>query len=175
MTGLEVDYGANAPIDRTFALDGTPVTCHDDFTMKVMARECEVLARNEDDGEPVLTHFKYGKGHVVVVNSPVDREAISRNDCFTGENIAPFYRLFRTAAQIAGIKTKVVKGDCPYVCFTEHPAEDGRTIVMAINFEPRAIECPVSITGRLGTVWRGTVTDTAVSLAPNEAALFEVK
>ena len=175
MTGLEVDYGARSPIDRTFVLDGTTVSCRDDFTMKVIARECEVLVKAKADDEPVFTRFKYGKGNVLVVNSPVDRAAINRSDCFTGSKIAPFYRLFRTAAKTAGIKTKVVKGDCPYVCFTEHPAKDGSTIVMAINFEPRAIECPISIDGKLGTVWRGKVTDSSVSLEPNEAALFEVK
>ena len=46
---------------------------------------------------------------------------------------------------------------------------------MAINFEPCAIECPISVAGRLGTVWRGKVTDSSVSLGSNEAALFEVK
>ena len=175
MTGLEVDYGARAPINRTFVLDGTSVSCRDDFTMKVIARECEVLVKAKADDEPVFTRFKYGKGNVLVVNSPVDRAAINRSDCFTGSKIAPFYRLFRTAAKTAGIKTKVVKGDCPYVCFTEHPTKDGSTVVMAINFEPRAIECPISVAGRLGTVWRGKVTDSSVSLGSNEAALFEVK
>jgi len=175
MTGLEVDYGARSQIDRTFVLDGTPVSCRDDFTMKVIARECEVLVKAQADGEPVFTRFKYGKGNVLVVNSPVDRAAINRSDCFAGKRIAPFYRLFREAAKIAGIKTKIVKGDCPYVCFTEHPAKDGSTVVMAINFEPRAIDCPISIAGRLGKVWRGKVTESSVSLEPNEAALFEVK
>lgn len=175
LTGLEVDYGARAPIERTFSLDGDRVSCRDVFTMKVIARECEVLVSAEGDGEPVFSRFKYGKGNVLVVNSPVDIESINRNDCFTGEKIVPFYRLFRTAAKTAGIVTNVVKGDCPYVCFTEHPTKNGGTIVMAINFEPRAVECPISLNGRLGTIWRGKVTDSSVSLAPNEVALFEVK
>ena len=175
MTGLEVDYGARAPIERTFVLDGTSVTCRDEFTMKVIARECEVLVKAERDGEPIFTRFRYGKGNVLVVNSPVDMAAVNRRDCLTGTKVVPFYRFFRVAAETAGIKTKIVKGDCPYVCFTEHPAQDGSTVVMAINFEPRAIECPISVAGRLGTVWRGKVTDSSVALEPNEAALFEVK
>ena len=66
-------------------------------------------------------------------------------------------------------------GNCPYVCFTEHPKGDGRAIVMAINYEPRPIECPISVSGRITEVWRGKVTETTVSLEPNEAALFEVE
>jgi hypothetical protein len=46
---------------------------------------------------------------------------------------------------------------------------------MAINVEPRAIECPVKINGKVGRVWRGEVKDGKVVLAANEVALFEVK
>jgi hypothetical protein len=46
---------------------------------------------------------------------------------------------------------------------------------MAINFEPRAITCPVSLNGRIGRVWRGKVNVDAIELPPNEAALFEVR
>ena len=46
---------------------------------------------------------------------------------------------------------------------------------MAINFEPRSMECPVKINGRLGRVWRGDVKSDKVILEPNEVALFEVK
>jgi hypothetical protein len=69
----------------------------------------------------------------------------------------------------------VEKGDCPWVGITEHPVADGSTIVMAINFEPRAMDCPVSINGQVGCVWRGKVKDSKIVLAPNEVALFEVK
>ena len=72
-------------------------------------------------------------------------------------------------------KGRVTKGDCPWVGITEHPATDGSTVVIAINFEPRAIACPISVDGTLGTVWRGDVTDGCIKLAPNEAAVFEVK
>ena len=86
----------------------------------------------------------------------------------------PYYLVLAEAMKIAGIKNTVEKGDCPWVCFTEHPAQDGSTIVMAINFEPREIVCPVKIDGKIGRVWRGDVKQDAVRLAPNEAALFEV-
>ena len=108
-------------------------------------------------------------------NAPIDRQSIARTDVFTGENIQPYYLVLREAAKIAGVKTVVEKGDCPWVGFTEHPAADGSTIVMAINFEPRAMECPVKINGKLGRVWRGDVKADKVFLAPNEVALFEVK
>ena len=47
--------------------------------------------------------------------------------------------------------------------------------MMAINFEPRAVKCPIKVNGTIGRVWRGEVNDDAMVLAANEAALFEVK
>ena len=89
-----------------------------------------------------------------MVNSPIDKASIGRTDCFTGANPTPFYQFYRTAAQVAGIKTVVEKGENPYVCFTEHPAADGSMIVVGINFEPREQKCPVKINGQIGRVWR---------------------
>ena len=126
-------------------------------------------------GEAIFTKFKNGKGTVLTCNAPIDRQAIARTDAFTGENIQPYYLVMREAAKIAGLKSVVEKGDCPWVGFTEHPAADGSTIVMAINFEPRAMECPVKINGKIGRVWRGEVKQGKIVLAPNEVALFEVK
>ena len=69
----------------------------------------------------------------------------------------------------------VEKGDCPYVGLTEHLTADGSTIAVAINFEPRTMECPIKINGTIGSVWRGDVTVGRIRIGPNEAAVFEVK
>ena len=50
----------------------------------------------------------------------------------------------------------------------------GLMIVMATNFEPRAIFCPVALDGRLGRVWRGEVKADRIDLPSNECVLFEV-
>jgi hypothetical protein len=176
MTGLEVDYCAQSRCRREFALAKYPerkMVCEDSWTSRLIAREAEVLARTEE-GEPVFTRFRLGKGTVLVVNSPVDRAAVERNDTLTGSDIMPYYLFFREAMSIAGITGAVEKGDCPYVGITRHPCGDGRTIVVAVNFEPRSVTCPVSLRGRLGKVWRGNVLEKAVSLDANEAAVFEV-
>ena len=173
-TGIEADYGCLSPIERTFAFGGKTMKTSDNCTEKLIARECEVLAKTED-GEPAFTKFAYGKGTVMLVNSPVDRLTISRTDVLTGANVMPYYLLFREAAKVAGIRTKVSKGECPYVGITEHPTADGKTVVVAINFEPREITCPIAMDGVLGTVWRGDVKADSIRLPANEAAVFEVK
>ena len=176
-TGLEVDYCALSPMERTFELaehPGRRITCADSGKCRLIARECEVMAKTAE-GEPVLTRFRRGKGTVMVCNAPIDRQAIARTDCFTGERVQPYHLVMRAAARTAGLRHVVEKGDCPYVCLTEHPAKDGATIVMAINFEPRAMDCPVKMNGSLGRVWLGEVRADRIALPPNSCALFEVK
>jgi hypothetical protein len=172
--GVKIDYCCLAPCEKSFMLDGRRISVNDGTTCRMLPAEAEVLCKTAS-GEPVFTKFKNGKGTVLMCNAPIDRQAIARTDVFTGETIQPYYLVLREAAKIAGVKTVVEKGDCPWVGFTEHPAADGSTIVMAINFEPRAMECPVKINGKLGRVWRGDVKADKVFLAPNEVALFEVK
>ena len=176
-TGLEADYCCLTPMTRTFALAAQPertMAVSDDMTCCLVAHECEVLAKSTD-GQPMLTRFAYGKGTVCLINGPVDRQTVARTDVVQGEKVMPYYLLFREAAKGLETGRKVVKGDCPYVGITEHPQADGTTVVIAINFEPREMECPVRLSGALCTVWRGDVTADRIRLAPNEAAVFLVK
>ena len=176
-TGVEIDYCCQAPSQKAFTLASHPgqaISCGDDNTLRVIARECEVLGK-ATDGEAVFTRFAYGKGTVYLVTVPIDRATIARTDVVTGESVVPYYLMVREAAKNAKLLRRVVKGECPYVGFTEHPTADGGEIVVAVNFEPREIECPVAIDGKLGRVWRGDVTASRVKLAANEAAVFEIK
>ena len=175
--GVEIDYCTLSPCERTLTLKAHPdraMSVGDKTTARLLAREAEVLGTTAD-GEPALTKFRCGKGWTMVANGPFDRQTIARTDVVQGEKLMPYYLLFREAAKVAGLKTVVTKGDCPYVALTEHPAADGKTVVVAINFEPRAMECPISAAGEIGAVWRGDVTKERIRLAANEAAVFEVK
>lgn len=175
--GVTVDYCTRAPRTRTFSLavhPDRPIVCADATTVRLLPGEAEVLGRTTD-GEPAFTRFRSGKGQMLVCNSPLDRQAIARTDVFTGESIQPYYLVFREAAKLAGVAHAVEKGDCPYVGLTEHPAAGGATVVVAVNFEPRAVECPIRVNGALGAVWRGDVTSARIRLAANEAAVFEVR
>ena len=175
--GVKVDYCTLSSCDRRFALASSPdrpMSSWEKTKCVLIADGAEVLA-GTSSGEPVFTKFANGRGTVFLCNAPIDRLAVSKTNTLTGEHIEPYYLVFREAAKAAGISHVVEKGDCPWVGITEHPAADGATVVMAINFEPRAIVCPVKVNGRLGRIWRGDVGEREIRLAPNEVALFEVK
>ena len=175
--GVKIDYCSLSGREKTFELHAFPgrrMSVYDRTTCRLLDGDAEVLGRTAD-GEPVFTKFAYGKGRILVCNAPIDRQTVDRTDVLTGERVMPYYLVLCEAARIAGVKGVVEKGDCPWVGITEHPAPDGSTIVMAINFEPRAVSCPVKLSGALGRVWRGNVKVNVIDLPPNDAALFEVK
>lgn len=176
--GVAVDYCSLSPCERTFTVpsgEGRSIYSWEKSTCRLLAAGAEVLSATAS-GEPVFTKFRNGKGTVLLCNAPIDRQAVGKATAFTGERVDPYYLVFREAAKAAGIRHVVEKGDCPWVGITEHPAEDGSTIVMAINFEPREIVCPISVDGGIGCVWRGEIGRKGeLRLAPNDVALFEVK
>ena len=175
--GLRADYCTLSPVERKFSLPEhsyRAIHARDTTTCRLLAAGAEVLAKTAD-GEPVFTRFALGKGTVLVCNSPIDRETIARSDALTGETLQPYYLVFREAAKIANVQHVVEKGDSPLVGLTEHPTDNGSTIVMAINFEPRPVECPISSKGAIVRIWRGDATADVIRLAANEVALFEVK
>ena len=175
--GVKVDYCTLSPCERRFAMASSPdrtMSTWEKTTCVLLADGAETIASTAA-GEPVVTKFGLGRGTVVLCNAPIDRLAVSKTNAFTGESIEPYYLVFREAARVAGVRHVVEKGDCPWVGITEHPAVDGKTIVMAINFEPREMSCPISVAGEIGRVWRGNVEKGTIRLAPNDAALFEVR
>ena len=114
------------------------------------------------DGNPLMTEFQYGKGKVLLFNG-----ALESNAQIDGW---PVYRL---AAKIAGVKRRVVSSN-PLVCLTEHPRADGSAVVIAINYSDMPKTCALEIDGRVGSVHRGEIKGTTLSIAPNDAAVFEV-
>jgi hypothetical protein len=174
--GLVADYGTKSPVERKFALPARPdrkMVCRDEWTVRLKAAGCEVIAAT-DDGEPVFTRFANAKGTVLVCNSPIDREAVARTDVFTGDSPQPYYLFLEEARKIAGISRTVEKKDCPRVVITEHPAGDGKTLVVAVNCSIEDTVCPVTVRGRIDKVWRGKVSERSISLKANEAAVFQV-
>ena len=66
-------------------------------------------------------------------------------------------------------------GGSPNVGLTEHKASDGTVVIVAVNYNPVEIACPVKINGNLGRVWRGDVSADCIRLGSNDVAVFEVE
>lgn len=173
ITGDRIETFCRRPLDVTFEMDGEKVSARDTSTTRISAINSRVIAGTEE--MPMVTVAGYGTGKVMLVNYAMELDAVSRGDCFTGEKVNPVYRIYREAAKQAGVVRKVEKSvSVPGVGLTEHVAGDV-TIVVAINYEPREVSCPIAIDGELGKVYRGKVSAGKVDFAANDIAVFEVR
>ena len=176
ITGAEIEYMHKGGENRSFELKSFPGrtgSVGDEMKTLWSARDCEVLA-SDSAGNPVMTLKPYGKGRVIAFNGPLEFDTAKKNDAFTGDQLNPRYLVYREAARLAGVKRVVTKVDSPLVGMTEHRTADGRTIVIAVNYEPAAVECAVTVNGAVGKVWRGGASSGTISINANDAAVFEV-
>jgi len=175
-TGNVIESFCHQGAATTFELKGFPgrkISAWDGTTTRVTPKTSEVLAA-ADDGRAMVTAHRSGKGNVVYCNFPVESDSFARGDCFAGKNVNPRYLVYRTAADIAGIRRVVEKG-LPNVGLTEHRTVSGSTVVVAVNYDDFAVRCPIRFAGSLGRVFRGRVTSDAIEFGANDVAVFEVK
>lgn len=160
--GVEVVCFYEKPRTVSFEAEGRRVEFQEPRT-RILSLCGAKAVLPDADGNALMTEFKCGKGKVLLFNGAP--ETYAQIDGW------PVYRL---AAKIAGVKRRVVSSD-PLVCLTEHPREDGSAVVTAINYSDKAKSCPLEVNGRIGVVYRGEIKGTTLCIAPNDAAVFEVR
>ena len=174
VTGNQIETFRVEPHSFDFSFgDGRVVHGADTTTTHISAVESTVLARTSA-GEPVVTVAPFGKGKVVFVNFAIEINSVQSSDCFAGSKPNMLYLVYRAAAKEAGI-TRRITSDIPSIGFTEHETEEGRTIVVAVNYEPAPVKAPVVIRGAIGKVWRGKIADGLLEIPANNAAVFAIE
>ncbi len=175
-TGNEIDVFCKQGVTTKFELKDFPgrvIEAADSTRTEIVPKRSTVLGASSQ-GRAMVTVQPYGKGKVVYCNFPIENDSVLRSDCFYGSNPNPRYLVYKTAAKEAGIVRKVEKS-LPGVGLTEHPLQDGRTIVVAVNYEPSPAVCPITVKGRITTCWNGSVADGALRLPANDAMVFLVE
>ena len=177
--GIEVDWMTKTPSVRRVRLLSEPERPFEvadaGGTCRILAKGAEILAEDAETGDAMMTSHVCGRGRILVVNAPVDVSAIDRTDCFAGDSLNPAYLVYREAMRIAGVRRVVEKGDAPTVGLTEHAFGDGRTLVVAVNYGPQPVRCPITVAGHVASVYRGRVENDAIDFDGNDVAVFEVR
>ncbi len=177
VSGNEVDWTSADGETATVTLDGfagRPLRVQSATTVRILPKRSRVLA-TDAARNAYLTVCDYGKGKVVYVNSAIERDSFLQGGAYFGANLNPLYLVYRTATQLAGVRRVVEKSAaCPNVGLAEHPDGAGRVIVVAINYDPEPVICPIRIAGRVEQVFKGSVADGKIALAANDVAIFAV-
>ena len=150
------------PSKHVVSAGAEPFAVSDSHTRNVSVTTANVLAK-DDAGMPFLTVNRYGRGKVLFCNGSVETAAPLSAEA-----------VYRIAAAEAGVRRAVTVNQ-PSVGLTEHALDEGRVLVVAINYEPRPVDAALTVNGRIGKVYRGSVDDRRIRLPPNDAAVFEVE
>lgn len=106
--------------------------------LRLRADRAEVLAA-ETDGLPVFTRSTCGKGTFFSLTVPLEASLAKQPEAFTPGTMQPFWEIYRTVAEKA-LATRVVRKTSPWLGLTEHVTDDGKLIVMGINYLPETLQ-----------------------------------
>ena len=163
MTGVETLNFYQRPRKVSFTVEGNRIEFTEQTTRKISAREAKVLIA-EDGGEPLMTEFALGKGKMLFFNAALEANG--------GLSAWPIYEL---AARLAGVKRRViVTGDARTLGLTEHSAKEGRTWVVAVNYDSKTSAYPIRVEGKVGRVLNGSYADNKLTVGPNDGCVFEL-
>ena len=137
-TGVRSEYLVSVPRADAVVMDGERVTLSGPTTMKLEMAGAEVLLSTEN-GEPALVKHKLGKGTVYYLNYPIEKTA----GATSGVSETATYKIYekldvRNPLRIAA-KTDSHTG------LTEHLIDDGRRLLVLINYEAKEKEITVSL------------------------------
>jgi hypothetical protein len=158
--GLEVQTRERRTGPAGITLDGLPgapaYLVASPFRLRLEATHAEVLGR-EQDGNPAFTHASLGKGSAYFLSVPIERHLSDTPGAFHGPEAQSFWRIYRHVARqfVAG---RVVAQEDPGLLVTEHPIDEERRVVVALNARPEPVEGALTLaTGwKPGDAWYGS-------------------
>ena len=173
VTGLEqLLYRQSHDIDFTF--DGVELRASDTFNVIQTPKDCEVVAK-DTSGNVVVAWRRYGKGQVIAVNFALELLSMTTlPNVFEGDFSNELWRIYAFAAKKAGVMRLVTREDTGLVV-TEHPAENGKTLVCVLNTHDKPVSAKIGVKGSVCRIWNGTYADGTLSIRENDGCIFEVK
>ena len=131
----------------------------DAYTRQITCVDGQVVWKDAT-GSAAMTVKPLGKGRIVFFNG-----AVESNAALVG------WPVYAKAAELAGIRRQAHCSD-RNVGLTEHPTQDGGTIVVAVNFAPHPVTCEIECAGTVRQVFRGERTGNSWTIQGNDAVVF---
>ena len=128
LAGVTVNNSKTKPESGAFELNGKEISYKRERNYIITAdRGAEVLARDEN-GLPIFTKYKYGKGTVYYLNFSLEDNAIGVCDAFDGNRFEVYKEMF------GALKDKyAIKCDNKYIGITRH----GEEWIVMINYSDK--------------------------------------
>ena len=146
-TGVKVKTRCRRTAGDTVSLNGTDFSLWSPVRMQMETTTAEVLAADQE-GRPVFTMNRYGKGKVYFCAYSLEMEAGCKAGVISGDHAVPYYKFY----EAMGLRNPekqfaLIEGDTQYVGLTEHPAEDGSAVLVLVNYTPEERTITVDTAG----------------------------
>ncbi|MBR2465317.1 MAG: cellulase family glycosylhydrolase [Clostridia bacterium] len=145
VTGMSVTTRSRRKKTDTVTLpDGTKLPFTSSFKLVTESVGAKVLL-TADDGTPAVTEYKYGKGRICLILSPIETQTSSVPGVVSGEDAIPYYKIY----ELLGLRSakKCATSSSQYTCLTEHPLDEKTRILTLLNHRPESENVSVTLTG----------------------------
>lgn len=177
--GMEVQTRQRRIQPAEFTLEGStqPFKVNGPVKLALKSTGARVLG-SEADGNPLFTCNAYGRGRIYFLGVPLELALSQQPGGFYGPEAQPFYAIYQEIARPIQ-SDRAVSKDLPDIGITEHPLDDHRRVVVAINYSPEPLQTSLALAPgwQLGQVWHGSKPDQGPtglnsSIPANEAIVF---
>ncbi len=138
--GIEMLTRAQSGQPFEYQLGESAIHARGETRFTLRATRAEVLARDAD-GNSILTHAPYGKGHVYLLTHPLELEQTLTPGAFQRPGAYRVYETISTQARATHIGRKT----SPMVGMTEHPVSLTERILVFINYGKQDIQSPFAL------------------------------
>ena len=166
LSGLRVKDSAKYCDRLTVTFEDLEIPFSRTTRFELESEGAEILAR-DSLGYPAIAEYANGKGKVQYVNFPLEAMLLERSGAFEENYCQVYKKLFRST-----IAQNAVRTENPNVCVTLHPAEDGTTYCVVINYTPERQALNLQFADGVGVqeVYYGDLEN----LEPFEATIFRI-
>ena len=165
LTGMRVLDSSESKAVRSFTLNGEKFNFSVKREFKLASVGAEVVAA-DNEGNPTLTAYNYGKGRVTYLNFPLEENLIDGHNAFDGNFSKIYEHIFKKEIENQPVK---ILGDGVYTNLHE---EDGRLYAIAINYSEK--KAKIEIESKNYTLERIIYGDEE-SIMPYDAAVLEFR
>jgi hypothetical protein len=177
--GLEVQTRARRTGPVEFSVGRQGYRAESPVKLRLAPTRAQVLGR-EADGNPAMTRAECGQGEMIYLSVPIEHYVSNTPGSFHGAGAQPFWKIYEQLAR-PFMRGRAVSKDLPQVGLTEHPLDERRRAVIAINYSPEPVDVTLTLAEgwAWADAWYGAQPEQAGSswrshIAANDAAMFLV-
>lgn len=173
ITGVTIAYRQKTNSPETVTLKSTKFKLKADYKYIIESCDAEVLATGED-GRPVYTKHRYGKGYVYFSTIPIEKY-LSTNEEFCSDKSTDYSVWYRPLFDLVK-ENHIVNIESRLLCATEHEIDSNNRLVIAINYSHTDIESALNIEKgwNISETYYGNCKDNTISANACDAVIFRI-